>query len=60
MEKCEDCGTEVETGSLKAVLFEGPDSVAIADLDLCGTCYDMADDFTMLNDIEVVNVVKEV
>lgn len=60
MEKCEECGTEVDSGSLRSVIFEGPDSVVIVEQDLCDTCYDRADDFVTLNDVEVINVVKEV
>lgn len=57
-DKCEECGAEGEV--LKHVVFEGPGSVVIVEQDLCEDCYVFADSFTMLNDIEVVNVVKEV
>lgn len=59
MEKCDECGNESEF-ALKRVVFEGPDSVVIVEQDLCEDCYAFADSFTMLNDIEVVNIVKEV
>lgn len=50
----------MQSSSLKNVRYEGADSVVIVDQYLCETCYIEADTFTMLNDIEVVNVVKEV
>lgn len=58
MDKCDECSAEGEV--LKHVVFEGPGNVFIIEQDLCEDCYVFADSFTMLNDIEVVNVVKEV
>lgn len=57
-DKCTECAAEGEV--LKHVVFEGPGNVVIVEQDLCEDCYVFADSFTMLNDIEVVNVVKEV
>lgn len=58
MNKCAECGAERD--SLKRVVFEGPNGAVILTQELCETCYVEADTFTMLNDIEVVNVAKEV
>lgn len=60
MDKCYECGAEGVT--LKHVSYEDAEGVAIIEQDLCETCFLEADDYlgAYINEIEVVNVVKEV